>query len=56
PNAYGGGGNPDLRPLISNNYDATVEYYFSPTASLTAAAFYRDLDGFIGNYIRVRTH
>ncbi len=51
PNAYGDGGNPDLRPLISNNYDATVEYYFSPTASLTAAVFYRDLDGFIGNYI-----
>ncbi len=51
PNAYGGGGNPDLRPLISKNYDATVEYYFSPTASLTAAVFYRDLDGFIGDYI-----
>ncbi|WP_327555475.1 TonB-dependent receptor domain-containing protein [Sphingomonas sanguinis] len=51
PNAYGSGGNPNLRPLVSNNYDATVEYYFSPTASLTAAVFYRDLDGFIDNYV-----
>ena len=50
PNAYGNGGNPDLKPLTSTNYDATVEYYFSPTASLTAAVFYRDLNGFIANY------
>lgn len=50
PNAYGSGGNPDLKPLTSTNYDATVEYYFSPTASLTAAVFYRDLNGFIANY------
>ena len=50
PDAFGNGGNPDLRPLTSKNYDATVEYYFSPTASITAAAFYRDLNGFISNY------
>ena len=31
------GGNPDLKPLTSTNYDATVEYYFSPTASITPA-------------------
>src|SRR5204862_529279 len=39
PNAFGSGGNPDLKPLTSTNYDATVEYYFSPTASITAAVF-----------------
>ncbi|MCT8002742.1 TonB-dependent receptor [Sphingomonas sanguinis] len=50
PDAYGNGGNPDLQPLTSKNFDATVEYYFSPTASITAAAFYRDLKGFISNY------
>lgn len=50
PNAYGSGGNPDLQPLTSTNYDASVEYYFSPTASLSAAVFYRDLNGFIANY------
>ena len=51
PNAFGSGGNPDLKPLTSTNYDATVEYYFSPTASITAAVFYRDLNGFISNYV-----
>lgn len=50
PNAYGNGGNPDLQPLTSKNFDATVEYYFSKTASISAAAFYRDLFGFISNY------
>ncbi len=50
PNAFGSGGNPDLQPLTSTNYDATVEYYFSSTASLTGAVFYRDLNGFISNY------
>lgn len=51
PNAFGSGGNPDLQPLTSTNYDATVEYYFSRTASLSAAVFYRDLNGFIANYV-----
>ena len=51
PDAYGNGGNPTLQPLTSKNYDATVEYYFSPTASITAAVFYRDLNGFISNYV-----
>lgn len=50
PNAFGDGGNPDLQPLTSTNYDATVEYYFTGNASLTAAVFYRDLFGFISNY------
>ena len=33
----GSGGNPFLSPLDSNNYDASLEYYFSPTgfASIT---------------------
>jgi len=50
PDAYGSGGNPGLQPLTSTNYDMSVEYYFSPTASVTAAVFYRDLNGFISNY------
>ena len=44
------GGNPNLNPLKSNNYDASLEYYFSPTGSMSVAAFRRDLDGFIQNY------
>ncbi|RYF08353.1 MAG: TonB-dependent receptor, partial [Oxalobacteraceae bacterium] len=37
PNYYGNGGNPNLVPLRSKNYDATIEYYFSNNSSLTAA-------------------
>jgi iron complex outermembrane receptor protein len=51
-NATGSGGNPDLVPLTSNNYDASVEYYFSSTGSITFAGFYRDLFGFTSNYTR----
>ena len=51
-NAYGSSGNPDLKPLTSKNYDATIEYYFSKNSSISAAFFYRDLFGFINNYTR----
>ncbi|AIT05409.1 TonB-dependent receptor [Sphingomonas taxi] len=51
-NATGSGGNPDLKPLTSNNYDVSAEYYPTSTSSITFAAFYRDLFGFIGNYER----
>ncbi len=45
----GGGGNPFLRPFDSNNYDASLEYYFSRTGLAALAVFRRDLDGFIQN-------
>jgi iron complex outermembrane recepter protein len=41
------GGNPDLTPLTSNNYDASLEWYFSRSGSLTGALFRRDANGFI---------
>ena len=43
----GGGGNPDLRPIDSNNYDASLEYYFSRTGFASATIFRRDIRGFI---------
>lgn len=43
----GTSGNPNLRPLESNNYDASLEYYFSRNGFVSAAIFRRDLDGFI---------
>jgi len=45
----GGGGNPDLKPVRSNNYDATLEYYFQQTGMASFAAFRRDFNGFITN-------
>ncbi len=51
--ASGSGGNPNLRPLTSKNYDATLEWYFAKNGSASVAVFYRDLNGFIGNYTQV---
>lgn len=45
----GNSGNPFLQPLRSDNYDASLEYYFSPTGFVSVAAFRRDLSGFIQN-------
>ena len=45
----GGGGNPNLSPFDSNNYDASLEYFFSRTGFAALAVFRRDLKGFIQN-------
>ena len=43
----GSGGNPFLNPLRSNNYDASLEYYFSNTGFASISAFRRDMKGFV---------
>lgn len=43
----GTAGNPDLRPLISDSFDASLEYYFTPTAYAYATGFLKNVDGFI---------
>jgi TonB-dependent receptor len=43
----GNGGNPFLNPLRSNNYDASLEYYFSNTGYASVSAFRRDMTGFV---------
>jgi TonB-dependent receptor len=45
----GSGGNPFLQPLRSNNFDASLEYYFSRTGFMSIAGFRRDMRGFIVN-------
>ncbi|WP_304272572.1 TonB-dependent receptor [Caulobacter segnis] len=40
-------GNPNLRPIESDNYDLTAEWYFASTGSLTAGLFYKKVDGFL---------
>ena len=42
-----GGGNPNLNDLKSTNYDASLEYYFSPTGFAAFAAFDHELNGFV---------
>jgi TonB-dependent receptor len=43
----GRGGNPLLEPVNSNNYDASLEYFFSRTGFASLALFRRDVRGFI---------
>jgi iron complex outermembrane recepter protein len=45
----GTGGNPFLTPLESNNYDASIEYYFSRNGFASLTGFRRDMKGFITN-------
>ncbi|MSU50724.1 MAG: TonB-dependent receptor [Opitutus sp.] len=39
--------NPSLQPQYSNNWDATLEYYFEPVGQLSAGYFRKDISGFI---------
>ena len=44
-------GNPNLKPIKSNNYDASLEWYFAPAGYVSAGLFYRDINGYIQNYV-----
>ncbi len=39
-------GNPGLRPTISNNIDAGLEYYLKPLGVLSINGFYKDLENY----------
>lgn len=38
--------NAGLKPQYSDNFDATLEYYFEPVGQLSASAFQKQVDGF----------
>jgi iron complex outermembrane recepter protein len=44
----GSGGNPDLKPIRSTNYDAGVEWYFAKRSLLSATLYYMDLRNYVG--------
>ena len=44
----GNGGNPDLKPIRSNNFDAALEWYFAPRSLLAGGLFYMDLKNYVG--------
>jgi iron complex outermembrane recepter protein len=44
----GNGSNPNLKPVKSNNFDASLEYYFAPRSLLSASVFYLDLTSYVG--------
>jgi TonB-dependent receptor len=41
--AFGSSGNPDLRPQKSDNYDATLEYYFGRSSYVSVNLYYRNI-------------
>ena len=38
--------NPDLKPLTSSNWDASIEHYFSSLGSVSAAVFHKEIKNF----------
>jgi iron complex outermembrane receptor protein len=43
----GSGGNPDLEPIRSTNFDTGIEWYFMKNSLLAANIFYMDLDNYV---------
>jgi len=43
----GTGGNPNLKPVESDNLDIALEWYFADAGSVTATAFGRKFDGYV---------
>lgn len=47
PFGRGSSGNADLRPIRSDNYDLSLEWYIDRSSSITATVFRRNVSGFI---------
>lgn len=43
----GSGGNSDLKPIRSINYDATLEWYFAPQSILSVGVFYMNMPSYV---------
>lgn len=43
----GSGGNPNLKPIRSTNFDAALEWYYGPESLLSAGLFYLDLSSYV---------
>ena len=46
-NNTGNGGNPNLKPVKSTNYDTSLEWYFAPQSLLELGLFYYDLSSYV---------
>jgi len=43
----GGGGNPNLKPYLSTNYEGSFEYYFGKSGIFATEVFFRDISSYI---------
>jgi iron complex outermembrane receptor protein len=46
-NRTGGGGNPNLKPVVSTNFDGNLEWYFTERGLLSIGAFSMDLQDYV---------
>jgi TonB-dependent receptor len=44
----GSSGNPDLEPLISDNFDVSLEWYYKPSSYVSAGFFEKRVNNFVG--------
>ena len=54
PLGGGSGGNPNLKPIVSDNFDAGLEWYFAKRSLLSATLFYMHLKNYIAYGSEVR--
>lgn len=54
-NLQASGGNPELEPFKSTNFDASFEWYYQPAGYFTVGAFYKRVDNFIVSEVGVET-
>lgn len=50
------GGNPNLRPTESKNYDLGLEWYFAPGSALYGTVFRRKIEGMVSDFRRRVTY
>jgi iron complex outermembrane receptor protein len=46
-NRTGGGGNPNLKPVVSTNFDGNLEWYFTERGLVSVGAFSMDLQDYV---------
>lgn len=51
----GSGGNPDLESVTSDNYDLSLEYYFTKASNVTLTGFYRSIEGYVQTFASTET-
>lgn len=51
-NLTGSAGNPDLRPYLATQLDASFEWYFARSGALTVGLFYKDMESFVADVVR----
>lgn len=49
-------GNPNIRPATAWQFDASAEWYFAPVGSLTLNGFYKSIDDFFFQRVRIEEY